>query len=30
MSMLLKITEYLNCDEGEIVEFIQDNTIGYE
>ena len=28
MSVLLKIAEYLKCDVGEMVEFIQDETIG--
>lgn len=28
MSVLLKIAEYLKCDVGELVEFIQDDTIG--
>lgn len=28
MSVLLKIAEYLKCDVGEMVEFIQDDTIG--
>ena len=27
MSVLLKIAEYLKCDVGEMVEFIQDETI---
>lgn len=28
MSVLLKIAEYLKCDVGEMVEFIQDDAIG--
>lgn len=30
MSVLLKIAEYLKCDVGEMVEFIQDDTIDKE